>query len=303
MSHDHDHSHNMNSLPRSRLRIVFTITFLFMIVEAVVGFIANSLALIADAGHMLNDVISIALALIAIHLSGRKNTKPELTYGYKRVEVLSGLINGVSLILIGGYIIKEAIERTVAAEPIEIQGKLMLTVAFIGLLVNIIGILLLKEKKDDSINMEGAYEHIMADLLGSVAAIIAGIGIILYNAYWLDIVASVIVSILVLRSGIKITIKAVNILIEAIPDGFNIHDLKNELLSIDGVDGIYDLHAWRLTDGLDIVTAHINIYDETMYQQVRNTSTEIAKTHGFHHITFQIETQPCEDPVMNCCSI
>lgn len=300
MPHPHGHVIDLEHNSKSRMRIVFLLTFIFMIVEAIYGYIANSLALLADAGHMLNDVASLLFALIALQLSSLNTNNPSLTYGYKRVEVLSGLANGISLLFVAGYIIKEAVERVIGSDHVQIHGKLMLVVAVLGLLVNILGVLLLKDSHENSINIEGAYQHIIADMLGSIAAIIAAIGIIIFQAYWLDMLASLIVSVLVFKSGLHITMKALNILIEAIPAGIDIDGMKAEILAVDGVNGIYDLHAWTLTDGMDIVTAHITIDSENFHHAIKINSTRIAKNHGFNHITFQIECEPCDDLRYNC---
>ncbi|MCY3414258.1 MAG: cation transporter [Candidatus Heimdallarchaeota archaeon] len=289
MTHTHDdHSH----LPQAQLTKVFIITAVFMVVEFVVGFLANSLALMADAGHMLNDVFSILLAVIAIRVSHKKSTST-MTFGLRRVEVLSGLFNGLSLLFISIFIIEEAIERTFILDELVVDGPMMLIVAVIGLFVNIFGILLLHKEKDHSINVDGAYQHILADLFGSIAAIIAGVGIIWFSAYWLDLVVSVIVSLLVLRSGLSITIRALRILIQAIPHGTDLELLKNEIEELEEVMGIYDLHGWRLTDGFDLITAHIHVKSLNRYNEILEDATELAKKHGYHHVTFQLECTQC----------
>lgn len=270
-----------------------------MIVEVITGYLANSLALIADAGHMLNDVVSLAFSLIAIHLSTKKSNA-KYTFGYKRVEVLSGLVNGLSLILISGYVIKEAYERLTATDEVVVEGVLVIIVGFIGLLVNLVGIYLLESEKDGSINIEGAYQHIMADLLGSVAAVIAGIGIVLFGANWLDAVASVAVSVLILKSGLSISKRAVRILIEATPEGVDLELITTELKSIHGVVDIHDFHAWRVTDGFDLLTAHIIVTSYDMSELIKTTAAAISRTHGFNHSTFQIEQELCSEIDENC---
>jgi cobalt-zinc-cadmium efflux system protein len=284
-SYSHEHPENLAMVARRRLAIVLIVTFLFMFVEITIGFLANSLTLIADAGHMLNDVISISLALVAIKISSFKSTQKQ-TFGYKRVEVLSGLINGLSLIAVGGYVIFEALSRFQDLDSLEINGSLMLGTAFIGLLVNIGGVYVLRPS--DSLNVEGAYQHLIADLLGSVAAIIAGIGIIFWETMWLDLIASSVVSILILKSGSSISIKATRILLikatrillESSPEGIDISQVIERFQEVTGVIEIHDFHAWRITQNWDMIMAHIHLQ-------------EISNEFGFNHPTFQIEFVPC----------
>ena len=291
------HDHGTSS--KSKLSIILGVTLIFMIVEVITGYLANSLALIADAGHMLNDVVSLAFSLIAIHL-GSKKSNAKFTFGYKRVEVLSGLINGLSLIVISGYIIKEAFERLISSDRIVVEGALVIGVGFVGLLVNFFGIYMLEADKDGNINIEGAYQHIMADLLGSVAALIAGIGIVLFDAYWLDAVASVAVSILILKSGLSISKKAVRILVEATPEGVDLDLITSELKTIHGVVDIHDFHAWTVTDKFHLLTAHIIVKSHDLSELIKNTAAVIARSHDFNHSTFQIELIQCSEIDENC---
>ncbi|MHA2091682.1 MAG: cation diffusion facilitator family transporter [Candidatus Kariarchaeaceae archaeon] len=291
-SYSHEHPENLAMVARRRLAIVLIVTFLFMFVEIIIGFLANSLTLIADAGHMLNDVISISLALVAIKISSFKSTQKQ-TFGYKRVEVLSGLINGLSLIAVGGYVIFEALSRFQDLDSLEINGSLMLGTAFIGLLVNIGGVYVLRPASSDSLNVEGAYQHLIADLLGSVAAIIAGIGIIFWETMWLDLIASSVVSILILKSGSSISIKATRILLESSPEGIDISQVIERFQEVTGVIEIHDFHAWRITQNWDMIMAHIVVEEEQNTQQILIHLQEISNEFGFNHPTFQIEFVPC----------
>ncbi len=297
--HAKDHTHDHSSLPRSKLWIVLIITLLFLIVEVAVGYLANSLALIADAGHMLNDVISLIFAIIAIYLSSKKSNS-QFTFGYKRVEILSGFVNGLSLLFIAGYIIKEAVLRIININDIEVEGSLVLIVGFLGLLVNFVGLKLLETEKEHSINVEGAYQHIIADLLGSIGALIAGIGIILFRAYWLDAVTSFIISLLILRSGLSITKRSIKILIQATPEGVDLDQIRGEIQAIHGVVEIHDFHAWRVTDGFDLLTAHLIVTSYDMSELIKNTAAVVSRNHGFNHTTFQIEQDLCGEIDENC---
>ncbi len=300
--HVHDHSLEFRRLPKSRLWMVFLLTIAFMFVEAIVGYFSGSLVLLADAGHMLNDAASIAMALLAIHLASKKSTYQQ-TFGYKRVEVISAMANGVSLIAIAGYIVREAIVRAQSFDDLEIRSIPLIVTAALGLLVNMGGLYLLRPAKEDSINVEGAYQHVMADLFGSIGAIVAGLGIYLWEATWLDLLASVVVSLLILKSGINISVHAFRILLETSPPGIDIQLVIADLEGVEGVSTVHDFHAWRITNGLDVITAHLIIEESANSKQILLESRRIAEDHGFHHTTFQLDLLPCDrfaDCVPNC---
>src|SRR5690625_4894768 len=216
-NHVHDHSHGAN---KKVLKISFIIISLYMIVEAIGGFLTNSLALLADAGHMLSDAISLGIALLAFTLSD-KAANYSKTYGYKRFEILAAVLNGITLIIIAGYIFYEAIGRFL--NPPEVASTGMLIVAIIGLVVNILvaWIMFRGGDVDDNLNMRGAYLHVISDMLGSIGAIIAALLIIFFNWGWADPLASVIVAVLVLRSGYFVAKSGLHVLMEGTPDNVN----------------------------------------------------------------------------------
>ncbi len=286
-----EHDHSPTSAPRARLFFVLIFTTTFMVIEFVAGILSNSLALLADAGHMLNDVFSLSLALVAIKI-GTFARSSKMTYGYRRVEVLSGLLNGVSLLAIAGYIIYEAVDRFFSAS-VEIDGPLMMSVAFIGLLVNIVGMYMLNEHKDSGVNMEGAFHHLMADLLGSVAALIAGLGIIIFKNNIFDIVASILVSLLVFKSGFSVTKKSILVLLEASP--LEADKLVESIMEIEGVINVCDYHSWRVTKGVELFTAHLILEKDIDFHDVVNKATQLASTYGYTHTTFQPEFETCAE--------
>ncbi len=294
--HVHD---SFRDLPLQRLWIVLSFTTIFMFVEAIVGYWSGSLALLADAGHMLNDVFSISLAIMGIHIARGKSTA-QRTFGFKRVEVFSALLNGVSLLVIAYFIIREAINRLQYIDSLQIMGPLVMGTAIVGLIINIIGMKLLQSASEESINVAGAYHHVVADMLGSIAALIAGIGIFLWDAMWLDLLASSFVALMVAKSGLMITKKAVIILLEAAPDDKEIEKILEELENIDGVVAVHDFHAWRVTDGLDVLTAHMRVDKNVNQDAVLEKSLQIAKDHGFSHSTFQLEFEKCDDAYDDC---
>lgn len=221
--HGHSHSHTAN---KKTLTISLVIITTYMVVEVVGGFLTNSLALLADAGHMLSDAISLFIALMAFKFSS-KIADYSKTYGYKRFEILAAVINGATLILISVYIIYEAIERF--QSPPEIQSGGMLIVAIVGLLVNVLVAWIMMRGADvkENLNMRGAYLHVISDMLGSVGAIIAALLIMFFGWGWADPLASVIVSILVLRSGYLVTKSSVHVLMEGTPENVEV-DKVNE---------------------------------------------------------------------------
>lgn len=277
---------------------MISLTGLFMVVEFIAGILANSLALISDAGHMLNDVFSLSLAYLAIIISSRPPNS-RYTFGMQRFEVVSGFINGLSLIVIAGYILFEAVQRSFSYTEVEIEGNLVLITAIVGLVVNLIGIFLLHRDHFNSVNIQAAYSHIIADALGSIGALITGIGILLYQAFWLDIVSSIIITLLVLRSGISVTRKSLSILLEAVPEHVDSDQLLKDLQEIQGVESVCDFHIWRIANDHDMLTAHIIVDDLSASNTIQQESAEVAKNYGFKHITIQIEETPCISPEGN----
>ena len=216
MTHDHQHSHSHSANKKTLTISLVTIT-IYMAVEFIGGLLTNSLALLADAGHMLSDAISLFIALMAFTFSNKVADYGK-TYGYKRFEILAAVINGATLILVSAYIIYEAVERF--QNPHQIASRGMLIIAFVGLLVNILVAWIMMRGADvkENLNMRGAYLHVISDMLGSVGAIIAAILIMFFGWGWADPLASVLVAVLVLRSGYLVTKSSVHVLMEGTPD-------------------------------------------------------------------------------------
>ena len=282
---NHSHQDDLKKSSKPRLLIVFLITSGFFIVEVITGLVSNSLALLADAGHMLNDMASILLALVAIYIGSRKS-RSEFTFGYQRAEVLSGLINGISLLFVGGYIIFAAYERIDDLEAVSINGSLVILVSIIGLGINVLSLYILKNNRQESVNIEGAFHHILADVFGSIAALIAGLGVLLFNSNIPDIIASVVVSVLVLRSGVLITVKTGKILLQASPDNTDINEVKSQLKAIDGVTEVCDFHCWTVTNGFNVITAHLIIDAALKANEIVKQATKLTKGLGFNHGDF-----------------
>ncbi|MCP2045489.1 cation diffusion facilitator family transporter [Pontibacter sp. HSC-36F09] len=291
MGHDHGHSHS-HSANKKTLTISLVIISAYMVIEVIGGLLTNSLALLADAGHMLSDAASLFIALMAFKFSSRVADYSK-TYGYKRFEILAAVINGATLILISGYIIYEAIERF--QNPTEIASGGMLIIAFIGLMVNALVAWIMMRGSDvkDNLNMRGAYLHVISDMLGSVGAIVAALLIMFFGWAWADPLASVIVSLLVLRSGYLVTKSSVHILMEGTPENVEIEKVTEKILNTEGINGIHDLHIWTITSGLNALTCHA-IVDEKM--TIGESETMLRKIEhdlehlNIQHVTIQLET-------------
>lgn len=290
-SHQHSggHSHSRTS-NKKLLLIALFITVSFMIAEIVGGVIANSLALISDAGHMFSDAFSLALSLIAMKLATRPASASR-TFGFYRFEILAAFLNGVTLAVISLIIFYEAYHRLL--EPPTVQSSIMLWTAIIGLLANLgsAGILMKGDTKGN-LNLRSAFLHVLGDMLGSVGAIIAGLLILLFDWYIADPIISIIVGVLVLISGWRVTKESVHVLIEGVPNHVDMDELKQQLHSVDGVIGLHDLHVWTITSGLESLSCHIVIASNKNAQEILLTCKQVIQDRfGIHHVTLQLETE------------
>lgn len=275
------------------LRISFFIIFTFMLVEAVGGWLTNSLALLSDAGHMLSDAVSLLIALIAITLS-QKAASAAKTYGYYRIEILAAALNGFTLIAIALYIIYEAIGR-IAAPP-EVASVGMLLISTIGLIVNIVVAVYMMRNSDtnENLNMRGAYLHVLSDLLGSVGAIIAALCMMAFGWKLADPIASIIVSLLVLRSGIHMTKSALTVLMEHTPKTVDVQQVTEKMTTRDHVLAVHDVHCWTITSGMQAFTAQVQVpADLTMaqWEQLSHTLTHDLQHENIQHIILQPTTE------------
>lgn len=291
MGHNHSHSHGHSS-NKKVLLLSFIIITSYMLIEAVGGFITNSLALLSDAGHMLSDSISLVIALLAFQL-GEKAASFNNTYGFKRFEIIAAMINGVTLIVISLYIIYEAIGRF--ANPPEVATTGMLIISIIGLLVNVIvaWIMLRGGDTENNLNMRGAFLHVISDMLGSVGAIIAAILIMVFGWGWADPLASVIVAILILRSGYFVMKDALHILMEGTPQNIDVKEVIAVLEKTDEIQGIHDLHIWSITSELNALSCHAVVANDLTVAEsekiLRHLEHELEHI-GITHMTIQLET-------------
>ncbi|MGM9948677.1 MAG: cation diffusion facilitator family transporter, partial [Lysinibacillus sp.] len=300
--HGHDHSH-VHTSNKKVLFVSFLIIASFMIVEVIGGLLTNSLALLSDAGHMLSDALSLAIALIAFKLA-EKATSHAKTFGYKRFEILAALFNGATLVLIALYIFYEAINRF--QSPPEVASTGMLVISGIGLVVNIIVAVYMFKSSDteENLNMRGAFSHVISDMLGSIGAIIAALLIIFFDWQWADPLASVIVALLVLRSGIGITRSAVHVLMEGTPASVDLLAVRSEIESLPEVINLHEIHVWSITSDYIAMNAHVVVADSMTVAESSALLDKIKHKllhQGIHHVTIQIETEvACESHDLLC---
>ncbi|WP_077624023.1 cation diffusion facilitator family transporter [Sediminibacillus massiliensis] len=296
--HDHNHAHGAN---KKALLISFFITTGYMVIEAVGGFLTNSLALLSDAGHMLSDSVSLGVGVLAFVL-GEKVANYSKTYGYKRFEILAALFNGVTLTLISLYIFYEAYHRFI--DPPEVASIGMLSIGIIGLVVNIVvAWILLKGDTEENLNLRAAFLHVVGDLLGSVGAVVAALLIMFFQWGWADPLASVIVAILVLISGWRVTKDAVHVLMEGTPKNIELDDIIRTIENIPEICGIHDLHVWSITSGQNAMSCHavvsgeLSIHDS---QRLLRLIEHELEHKGIGHVTVQMENKdhPHEDSLM-----
>ena len=292
MGHDHGHDHTHGANKKVLVISLFIITG-YMIVEVIGGLLTNSLALLADAGHMLSDAISMGIGILAFTL-GERAANHGKTYGYKRFEILAAVFNGVTLVFIALYIFYEAFQRF--TKPPEVASTGMLIIASIGLLVNVLVAWLLHRDGDieDNLNLRAVYLHVLGDLLGSVGAIVAALLIMFFNWGWADPLASVIVAILVLISGWRVTKEAIHVLMEGTPKNVELDDIRETMESVNGVLGIHDLHVWSITSGQHALSSHVvidgnlTIYDS---EKILQTIEHVLEQKGIGHVTIQMESE------------
>lgn len=290
MSHQHA---GAGAKHRSRLAIVFGLTALYLVAEVLGAFWTNSLALLADAAHMLTDVAGLGLALFAIWFAARP-ARPEKSFGYYRIEILAALLNGAVLLAVSGYILYEAWGRF--REPPEVSGGVMIVIATIGLIVNLIGIVLLRGGAEESLNVQGAFLEVVADLLGSLAVVVAGV--IIWTTGWgyADPIFSIGIGLFVIPRTLRLMSKAANVLMEGVPEGIDIAQVEEALRTVPGVRAIHDLHVWGITSGVVALSAHAEIEPAADSDVVLDRiAKRLAERFDIHHSTVQIERSSREE--------
>lgn len=293
MSHDHDHDHGSGNM--RRVVVALVLTGAFMVVEVVGGIISGSLALLADAGHMLTDTMALALAAVAFHVSKRP-ADAKLTYGYQRFQILAAFVNGLSLLLIVAWILYEAVDRF--RNPSEILGNTMLLIAAIGLVVNLVSFVVLHGGDRDNLNIRGAAIHVAGDLLGSVAAIVAAIVIIYTGWTPIDPLLSVVVAMLILRSAWALVKRSAHVLLEGAPEWLDLDTMQQRIVSkVPAVVSIHHVHVWGLTPQDLMLTMHVRLQGapSNPTECIRQIKAVLKGEYGIGHTTVEIETEDCAD--------
>ena len=289
-AHDHSaergHSHADARDQMRRLRIALVITATFLVAEVAGGILSNSLALLADAGHMLPDVAALALSLFVAWFS-RQPHDQRRTYGYLRWEILAAFLNGATLLLISAWISIEAVMRL--RQPEAVESGLMLVVAIAGIVANIAAALVLHPASEASLNLRGAYLHVVGDLLGSVATVIAAL-LVRYTG-WLvaDPIASILMTLLIVRGAWRLVRESIDVLLESTPSHIAVGTVRRQLEAIPGIESVHDLHVWTVTSGVVAMSVHAIVREPERHQHVLEHVHDAMLLFGIQHVTVQLE--------------
>lgn len=293
--HDHGHTHGATGTAaaehRGTLRIALCITLTVMVVEIIGGVLADSLALVADAAHMATDALGLGLALLAIHVANRPPSRNR-TFGYARAEILAALANCLLLLGVGGYVLYEAVQRFLS--PADTQGGLMIWFGLVGLVANSVSLTLLMRGQKESLNVRGAFLEVAADAVGSLAVIISAAVILLTGWQAADPIASLAIGLLIVPRTVKLLRETLEVLLEAAPKNVDMDEVRAHILGLAGVEDVHDLHAWTITSGLPVLSAHVVVSSEVLsaigHEKLLH---ELQGCLGHHfdveHCTFQLE--------------
>ncbi|GAA3378396.1 cation diffusion facilitator family transporter [Streptomyces sannanensis] len=300
MGAGHDHGHTHGGPPptgtaaaayKGRLSIALGITLTVMVVEITGGLLADSLALIADAAHMATDALGLAMALLAIHFANRPPSLSR-TFGYARAEILAALANCLLLLCVGGYVLVEAIHRLIT--PAETRGGLTIVFALIGLFANMISLALLMRGQKESLNVRGAFLEVLADALGSVAVLISAAVIMTTGWQQADPIASLVIGLMIVPRTVKLLHETLNVLLEAAPKDVDMGEVRAHILALPGVEDIHDLHAWTITSGMPVLSAHVVVSGDALdsigHEKLLHDLQGCLGDHfDVEHCTFQLE--------------
>ncbi|ARP73266.1 cation transporter [Streptomyces pluripotens] len=296
--HDHGHAHShapttgtATAAYRGRLRIALGITLTVMLVEIVGGVVADSLALIADAAHMATDALGLGMALLAIHFASRPPSTNR-TFGYARAEILAALANCLLLLGVGGYVLYEAIERFVT--PADTHGGQMIVFGLIGLVANMVSLTLLMRGQKESLNVRGAFLEVAADALGSVAVLVSAAVILTTGWQAADPIASLVIGLMIVPRTLKLLRETLNVLLEAAPKDVDMTEVRAHILALDGVEDVHDLHAWTITSGMPVLSAHVVVGPDALnaigHEKMLHELQGCLGDHfDVEHCTFQLE--------------
>lgn len=298
--HSHGHSHGSiraGERHQRPLAIALVLIVGFLIVQVVVGLITDSLALLSDSGHMATDALGLAMALAAIRLASRAEQRRQRTFGLYRLEILAALANAVLLFGVAAYVLYEAAMRW--SDPPEVSSLPVFVVGIIGLIVNIVAFLLLREGSKESINVEGAYLEVVSDMLGSLGVVLGAV--VMWITGWglVDAIVGAAIGCFILPRAWRLGREALRILLQEAPEGIDLDGLAKDLGGIAGVSDVHDLHVWTLTSEMEVLTAHLMTSEGTDAHGVLDAArTMLAERHGISHATLQVEPddhEGCED--------
>jgi cobalt-zinc-cadmium efflux system protein len=293
MGHDHAHGHIHPDTDARRLGMAFALIVGFMVAEVVAGILATSLALLSDAGHMLTDAVALGLALAALRLAERPPSG-SFTYGMKRAEILSAQVNGVTLLLLGVLIVYEGIRRLI--EPPDVEGALVVIVAVVGIGVNLVAARLLAGAERRSLNVEGAFRHLLTDLFAFIATAIAGALILIWGLERADGIASLLIAASMLWASYGLLRDSGRIFMEAAPRGLDPEEIGRTLVAEDGVVEVHDLHVWEVTSGMPAISAHMLVGKDVDCHEARwHAARLLADRFGVEHSTLQVEHEADEE--------
>jgi cobalt-zinc-cadmium efflux system protein len=303
-AHGHSHGHSHSGTPGGVLKSALAIIVVFMLVEFFGGLLTHSLALVSDAAHMLTDAAALGMSIFAAHMSAKRGSRKK-TFGYYRAEVLSALANGVTLWVVSGIILREAVERFISPENVN-PGP-MLVIAILGLISNIACARILHGHHEHNINVRGAFLHVLTDMLATLGVVVAALLIMFAGWRLADPVISVVIVLLTLWSSWRLVRDAVHILMEGAPEHIDRDKVLSELSGIEGVAGVHELHIWTLTDGVESLSAHLLINDYSKSTGIlKEANRRLSCDFGIAHSTLQLETEKLENTSCeggNCCTM
>ncbi|MEU5974593.1 cation diffusion facilitator family transporter [Streptomyces sp. NPDC047315] len=295
--HDHGHAHGgpptgtAAAAYKGRLRVALTITLSVMVLEIVGGVVTGSLALVADAAHMATDGIGLTMALLAIHFANRPPSTNR-TFGLARAEILAALANSLLLLGVGAFLLFEAVERFIT--PAETKSGLTIAFALVGLVANVISLSLLMRGQKDSLNVRGAYLEVLNDALGSVAVLVSAVIILLTGWQAADPIASLLIGLMIVPRTVKLLRETLNVLLEAAPKNVDMAEVRAHVLALPGVEDVHDLHAWTITSGMPVLSAHVvvaqDVLDAVGHEKMLHDLQGCLGDHfDVEHCTFQLE--------------
>jgi len=282
------------------LQVALFLTIVILVAQTIVGFIANSLALLSDAGHVLMDVFALGLSWIAVRQSARA-ASGRMTFGYHRVGILVAVVNAVAVVVVAVLIFIEATRRMGAAP--EVQGNLLLAMALAGGGVNLLVAWLLHEESRRSLNVRSAFLHVLGDLLGSIGVLVAAVAIVAFGWFWVDPAVSILIGLIILVGAVQIIREATSIFLEASPAHVNVDELVREMKAVPGVLGIHDLHVWSITPSIHALSCHLLVENQSISQGcllLEGVNELLSSRFSIEHSTIQMETEECDPSALHC---